>query len=939
MKKLLLFFLAIIFFAKFSHAQVSQGDFEALVALYNATDGDNWTHKDNWDISGTADDVTSDWHGVTVSGGRVTEIYLTANNLIGDIPPEIGNLTALTALGFAWNKITSVPREVGNLSALTNLDMFDNKLPSIPSEITTLSNLGQLVLSKNQISDIFDLSSLPNDLYLSLQENFLDFADLETANINWSFGNRFYAPQKKVDIEKTETNGEVTFYCNVGGSNNMYSWFKNDIKILDQMTNSITVSNIDTGVYHCEITNVNFPKLILKSIGVGIGLINGVLPKDYNGVVALYQATEGDNWSIKTNWKSSEPVGSWYGITVDDCRVTAIDLGSNNLVGCIPPEIGDLTKITYLSLVINEINSIPSEIGNLSELKYLDLGFNQLKTIPPEIGNLSSITGLRLYFNQLISIPKEISNLSALSYLLLSGNKLSSIPKEIGSLPVLQSLQLQKNQLTNIPPEIANLSTLGHLDLSSNKLSSLPDLSGLTFLYQLRIYSNYLDFGDLENARLNWANLSLNEYSPQAKIPLQFTDENNGIILSINVSGTNNAYQWFKNDIPITNETSNSILITNISEPNTYYCEISDLNFPDLTLISENVSLPAKVTKEEYDALVALYNSTNGNNWVNNTNWLSDKPVDEWYGVETSNGFVHSLNLDNNNLDGTILSDIRYLSNLFVLSLNNNHLSGYIPKEIGYLNNLSYLGLSENQLRGMSSSYLSWMRNLKNLVLHDNQFTELPNFSLLTKYLNLETISVSNNRLTFEDIEPNIGVASIDFDYSPQDTVGQSNEIYTNLDNELKLVIEVGGEYNVYTWLKDGVEIVNSNNDTLTIENFSSNDKGIYTCEITNTVSTELILVSHPIHVMVTGFHDINKELAKIFPNPSTGQFYLNLREHPGKNAQLKLMNLSGKTIYLQKLKDIKNEIKIDGKYKGIYLLKIIDGEKVYESCKIILVD
>ncbi len=262
-------------------------------------------------------------------------------------------------------------------------------------------------------------------------------------------------------------------------------------------------------------------------------------------------------------------------------------------------------------------------------------------------------------------------------------------------------------------------------------------------------------------------------------------------------------------------------------------------------------------------------------------------------------------------------------------------LYGNLTSEIGRMSQLTYLGLSENQLVGITSN-IKWLENLQNLVLFDNEFSDLPDLSSLKK---LETISVSNNKLTFEDLEPNIGIALMDFDYSPQDTIGQSKEIYGDLNNDFKLTIEVGGEHNVYKWFKDGVEIADSDNDTLTIENFSSNDKGIYTCEITNTVATELTLVSHPIHVMITGFHDIKKELAKVFPNPSIGQLYIYLSEQPGKNAQLKLIDLSGKTIYQQKLTDIENEIKIDGKYKGTYLLKIIDGEKVYESCKIILID
>ena len=52
------------------------------------------------------------------------------------------------------------------------------------------------------------------------------------------------------------------------------------------------------------------------------------------------------------------------------------------------------------------------------------------------------------------------------------------------------------------------------------------------------------------------------------------------------------------------------------------------------------------------EALIALYNSTNGAQWRDNTNWLTDAPVGEWYGVTVEGGRVVRLQLGNNNLQG-----------------------------------------------------------------------------------------------------------------------------------------------------------------------------------------------------------------------------------------------------------------------------------------------
>jgi Leucine-rich repeat (LRR) protein len=56
------------------------------------------------------------------------------------------------------------------------------------------------------------------------------------------------------------------------------------------------------------------------------------------------------------------------------------------------------------------------------------------------------------------------------------------------------------------------------------------------------------------------------------------------------------------------------------------------------------------------------------------------------------------LVLSNNQLTGSIPSEIGYLTNLIILDLYTNQLTGSIPSEIGNLTNLIRLDLSDNQL-------------------------------------------------------------------------------------------------------------------------------------------------------------------------------------------------------------------------------------------------
>lgn len=86
---------------------------------------------------------------------------------------------------------------------------------------------------------------------------------------------------------------------------------------------------------------------------------------------------------------------------------------------------------------------------------------------------------------------------------------------------------------------------------------------------------------------------------------------------------------------------------------------------------------PTQPSVTDREALEALYAVTGGDNWTVNTNWLSDKPLDQWHGVTTDNdGRVTKLMLSANELAGPVPVELGALTNLKVLWLDNNQLTG-----------------------------------------------------------------------------------------------------------------------------------------------------------------------------------------------------------------------------------------------------------------------
>ncbi|WP_298538946.1 hypothetical protein [uncultured Aquimarina sp.] len=808
-------------------------------------------------------------------------LNLFRNQLSGSIPSELGNLQNLESLNLFSNGLTgAIPLSFGNLSNLIVLQLYRNQLSgSIPEALGNLTKLTTLGLSTNQLS-----GSVPPNFGILASSDILNTLTLDRNNFVFNnFETEFpvyqsdliafnYLTQAKVDeietLSVTENASITLTSTELTSGNNSYQWYKNNTAIPGATSNDYIINNAaatDAGVYYFTATNSVVTDLTLErnpiTVTVTEGIADCVSAEEKAALVALYNSTDGANWTNNVNWLSNEPVSEWAGVIVEDCKVTRLFLGDNNLVGVLPNEIGDLINLEQLHLNTNSVSStIPDQIGNLSNLKLLYLYGNEISGVLPEsIGNLTNLNNLSLASNKLEgNIPSSFSNLTNIIALSLGGNigitgdvsflfKLPNISSlEVWScnlteefttdfdyvntsltkliisnngltgvfdfgkyMPNLQNLSAQDNELNgefsaygftellnierlyiernqifgSIPvgPKLENLirldfsennlegqipdiftdsSLMRDFQMNNNRFSGKLPLFGVNSLTKVYVFHNNFVYDDFQ-ASYNDAAFSYNFQAALEAAPDQTISKGDTLTILANerLLEDNNQYAWFKSDDGGATFVNTGITSKDYSKENVdvddagiYKLQITNPTYPGVTLAQEATSITIDldtcgVSDAEKQALVDLYNSTDGANWTNNTNWLTDAPVCDWYGVTVENRKITKLELVKNNLSGTISNRIGDLPSLTILNLSNNSLIGEIPIEIGSLTDLNQLNLSINEISGSIPFSIGSLNNLTYLSLLSNSLTgqiplEMGNLS------NLTILYLGRNQLT-----------------------------------------------------------------------------------------------------------------------------------------------------------------------------------------------
>ena len=319
----------------------------ALVALYNATSGPDWTGNENW----LSDKPLREWHGVsTDEDGRVTTLNLWDNGLNGTIPTVLGDLANLTELSLGFNQLTgTIPTELGNLANLTELTLAFNLLSgSIPTELGNLANLTALRLARNKLTGPIptELGNLANLTELTLPINEL------TGPIPTELGN--LANLKILGLEGNRLSGTIPTE-------------------LSNLTNLTTLSlwgSRLTGPIPTELGNL----VNLTTLSLGSNQLSGPIPTELGNLVNLT--------SLRLHYNVlSGPIPSELGNLVN---LTDLSLRENMLSGPIPSELGNLVNLTVLSIRKNELTGcVPAPLQNVPDNDLDQLGLPVCTTAAP----------------------------------------------------------------------------------------------------------------------------------------------------------------------------------------------------------------------------------------------------------------------------------------------------------------------------------------------------------------------------------------------------------------------------------------------------------------------------------------------------------------------------------------------------------------------------
>ncbi|KAG9491382.1 hypothetical protein GDO78_000080 [Eleutherodactylus coqui] len=161
-------------------------------------------------------------------------------------------------------------------------------------------------------------------------------------------------------------------------------------------------------------------------------------------------------------------------VPVEVCHFVSLEALNlyQNCIKVIPDTLANLQMLTYLNISRNQLSSLPACICGLP-LKVLIASNNKLGFLPEEIGQLQQLMELDISCNEITSLPQQIGLLKSLRELNVRRNYLKVLPQEIVDLPLVK-LDFSCNKILILPLCFRKMVQLQVLVLENNPLQSPP---------------------------------------------------------------------------------------------------------------------------------------------------------------------------------------------------------------------------------------------------------------------------------------------------------------------------------------------------------------------------------------------------------------------------------------------------------------------------------
>nr|XP_012320589.1 leucine-rich repeat and calponin homology domain-containing protein 1 isoform X4 [Aotus nancymaae] len=161
-------------------------------------------------------------------------------------------------------------------------------------------------------------------------------------------------------------------------------------------------------------------------------------------------------------------------VPMELCHFVSLEILNlyHNCIRVIPEAIVNLQMLTYLNLSRNQLSALPACLCGLP-LKVLIASNNKLGSLPEEIGQLKQLMELDVSCNEITALPQQIGQLKALRELNVRRNYLKVLPQELVDLPLVK-FDFSCNKVLVIPICFREMKQLQVLLLENNPLQSPP---------------------------------------------------------------------------------------------------------------------------------------------------------------------------------------------------------------------------------------------------------------------------------------------------------------------------------------------------------------------------------------------------------------------------------------------------------------------------------